>query len=315
MNYFYFFIRVFYFYLILLVSGCSTYNPSIHQYATEKLDKLTPYYVSTQKGQIEYYRSGNGTPVILIAGYATDISSWNREFLATLAQHHQIIIPNNRNVGGSKTSSVSYQTDDLANDTYHLIQTLGLKKTTVIGISMGGMIAQKLAVLHPRTISHLILINTAIAGDQAVFPKPEIKEKLLNLSRHKIGVYLTAIDIFFPPKYKMKMAYSLIVDRFQPLKFTEIDYGLVIPKQQKLILNWFDDNITAKKLKKLKIPVLVLNGESDIVIPPVNSDILANNIPHSHLIRWKEGGHAMIYQYPEEIGNEINNFIDTLDLN
>ena len=52
MNYVY---RFFYFYLILLVSGCSTYNPATHQYATEKLSKLTPHYISTQQGKIEYY--------------------------------------------------------------------------------------------------------------------------------------------------------------------------------------------------------------------------------------------------------------------
>ena len=175
---------------------------------------------------------------------------------------------------------------------------------------MGGMIAQKLAVLHPKSISHLILINTSIAGDQAVPPAPGIQEKLLNLSKHKFGFYLTAIDIFFPPQWKTKMAYSLIADRFQPQIFTETDPGLVMAKQQKLILSWLNDNATAKKINNLQIPVLVLNGESDVVIPPINSHILANNIPHAQLIRWKEGGHAMIYQYPEEIGNEINNFID-----
>ncbi len=311
MKSFYLFTGYVCFYVLLLISGCSTDHQSKHPYATNNLNKLTPHYVSSQQGQIEYYCAGNGTPIILIAGYATDVSSWNREFLATLAAHHQIIVPNNRDVGGSKTSSTQYQAADLANDMYDLIQKLKLKKPAVIGISMGGMIAQELAVLHPETLGHLILINTSIAGDQAIPPTPKVKEKLLNLSQHKVGFYLTAIDLFFPPKWKMKMAYSLVVDRFQPQNFTEINLGLVMSKQQQLILNWLHDNETAKKIDKITIPVLVLNGESDVVIPPINSHILASRIPHAQLIRWKEGGHAMIYQYPEAIGNEINNFIST----
>lgn len=303
------FARFFALFFALFAAGCSTYNPSIHQYATQKLSKLPPHYVATPQGQIEYYRAGHGSPVVLIAGYATDVSSWNREFLATLAQHHQIIVPNNRNVGGSKISSASYNTDALASDMQSLIQQLRLKKTAVVGISMGGMIAQKLAVLYPQSVSHLILINTSIAGDKTVQPAPEIKEKLLNLPTYKLGFYLTAIDIFFPPKWKTRMAYSLIADRFQPQLSSKIDPETVMSKQQDLILQWLSDNATAKKLNKLPMPVLVLNGESDVIIPPINSDILASTLPHAELIRWKDGGHAMIYQYPESMGNEINRFI------
>lgn len=293
----------------MFIAGCSTYHQSTHQYATEKLNTLTPHYIVTDQGQIEYYRCGNGTPILLIAGYATDVSSWNREFLATLAQHHLIIVPNNRHVGGSKNFSDSYQVHDLANDMYKLIQKLRLKKPAVVGISMGGMIAQKLAVLHPEKLGYLILINTAIGGEKSVPPSSYIKEKLLTLPKNKVGFYLTAIDLFFPSNWKMKMAYSLIIERFQPQMLTQIDFDLVMPKQQQLILNWRHDRSIDKNLNKLKLPVLILNGEADVVIPPVNSEILANTVAHARLIRWPEGGHAMIYQYPEEIGNEINKFI------
>ena len=57
------------------------------------------------------------------------------------------------------------------------------------------------------------------------------------------------------------------------------------------------------------MPVLILNGGADVVIPPVNSIILANTIPQARLMRWPEGGHAMIYQYPEELAGAINDFI------
>jgi pimeloyl-ACP methyl ester carboxylesterase len=306
MNYLNFFRRSLCVFAALLLAGCSIYDPTTHQYATEKFSKLSPHYVATKHGQIEYYHVGSGDPIVLIPGYATDVSSWNREFLAVLAQHHQIILLNNRNVGGSHTFSASYRSDDLANDTYQLIQTLGLKKPAIVGISMGGMIAQKLAVLHPDAVGSLILINTSIAGQH---PIPLVEKKLLGLSKNKVGFYVSAIDLFFPPSWKIKMAYSLAADRFQPKDHTEIDMGAVMPQQQQLIKRWLHDDATAKKLGSLNLPVLILNGKADIVIPPANSVILAKVIPRAQLVRWNDGGHAMIFQYPEAIGDEINNFM------
>lgn len=297
------------FLILLFISGCTSYTPAIHHYATKELPKLTPHYVAIKHGHIEYYDSGKGSPVILIAGYRTDVSSWNREFIAALAAHHRVIIPNNRLVGGSNTSSVSYDAHDLAEDYYQLIQKLRLNHPAVIGISMGGMIAQKLAVLHPEVLGHLILINTAIAGKHAVQPSAKIKNKLLTLPQHKFGFYIAAIDLFFPAKWKMKMAYSLVADRFQPKKYTEIKPNLVMTKQQKLIFNWINDNETETELTTLPLPVLILNGKADSVIPPVNSVILAHHLPHAHLIRFDEGGHAMIYQFPVAIANQINLFL------
>jgi pimeloyl-ACP methyl ester carboxylesterase len=71
------------------------------------------------------------------------------------------------------------------------------------------------------------------------------------------------------------------------------------------------DDTTGEKIKYLTMPVLILNGEADAVIPPANSLILARTIPHAQLVRWKTGGHAMIYQYPDEMATAINRFINS----
>ncbi len=299
------FMRFLYVFVLLLLSGCSTYHPS----ETDNLRQLAPHYVTTKQGQIEYYRAGQGTPIVLIPGYATDVSSWNREFLAALAMQHQIIILNNRDVGGSHTLSTSYESKDLANDTYQLIQQLKLKKPTIIGISMGGMIAQQFAVLHPKSLSHLVLINTAIAGKQSVRPTLAMQNKLQHIPTNKLGFYLSAVDLFFPSGWKKNMSYSLIVDRFQPRDLKEVDIDAIMLRQQNLVEHWLNDDKTAKKIQQLQIPVLILNGTADIIIPPINSIVLANTIPHAKLVRFINGGHAMIYQFPKEMANQINHFI------
>lgn len=290
---------------LALLSACTPFiKPCL-----QNLKKAHPHYAATSNGQIEYYRFGQGTPLVLIPGYATDVSSWNQLFLAKLAERHQVIVFNNRKVARSYCQSQSYHSEDLANDTYQLIQQLELKKTAVLGISMGGMIAQQLAVLHPEKISHLILINTAIAGKKAIHPEPNIEKNMLNLPSNTLGLYAEAVRLFFPPQWRMQMAYALAANRFMPKNYLEIDRKAVMSKQQALVKSWIEDDITAKKIAQLHLPVLILNGKSDVVIPPANSLVLVKTIPHARLIRWEEGGHAMIYQFPISIAETINQFV------
>lgn len=302
-------IRIICVFSLILLSACTSYiKPSTH-YSIQNLKQAEPHYATTSNGQIEYYQFGKGTPLVLIPGYATDITSWNQIFLAKLAEHHHVVVFNNRNVARSYCQSQSYHCTDLAKDTYELIQQLELKKPAVLGISMGGMIAQQLAVLHPDKIGQLILINTAIAGKQAIHPEPNVEKNMLNLPNSKLGLYATAVRLFFPPPWRVKMAYSLALNRFTPKNYLEIDRDAVKLKQQDLVKGWIEDDVTAKKISQLQLPVLILNGKADVVIPPENSFVLAKTIPHARLIRWKEGGHAMIYQFPISIAETINRFM------
>jgi pimeloyl-ACP methyl ester carboxylesterase len=297
--------------LILLLCSCTNQLPLYNSNPIKNTNTLNPHYVTTRQGQIEYYRFGKGTPIILIPGYVTDVTSWDRDFLLTLAQHHDVIILNNRNVGGSITHSSHYESSDLAHDIDRLIKTLQLKKPAILGISMGGMIAQAVVIHYANDIGQLILINTLIAGNKAVHPNPEIEKSLYNMPTDKLHRYFMAIHLFFPPNWQVRMGYKLATNRFLPAHYTEVNPAAIIPAQRHFIVNWLHDNTAARKIAKLRMPVLILNGKADIIIPPVNSVILAHTIPKAILLRWQEGGHAMIYQFPEEIGNAINNFLLT----
>jgi pimeloyl-ACP methyl ester carboxylesterase len=291
---------------IILSGFWHIHKASLH---FKNLQKTHSEYVAVKNGNIEYYKFGSGSPIILIPGYATDVSSWDRNFLAALAQQHQVIVLNNRNVGRSSIQSSRYETRDLANDIYQLIQHLSLQKPAILGISMGGMIAQQLAVMHPDKLGQLILINTVIAGRQAIPPVTPVEKQMLDMPTNLLARYLVALKLFFPASSRMQMAYALAVDRFQPKSYKEIDPAAILPQQRQLVLHWVDDNATAKKISRLNLPVLILNGNADNVIPPINSVILACNIRNSQIVGWKNGGHAMIYQYPIEIANTINHFI------
>lgn len=291
------------------LSGCVTHRQLSSPAPVVNPKQALPHYAAIDHGHLEYYAVGKGSPIVLITGYVMDVTSWNESFLTALAKKHQLIIFNNRNVGGSLVQADHYDSRDLAKDTHQLIQALHLHKPAILGISMGGMIAQQFAVLYPDETGQLILINTAIAGRQSVHPNASTEKQMLNMPTDQLGRYNMAIHLFFPGEGRTQMALALAVDRFQPKKYTEIHPEAVMSQQKDLILKWVNDDATAKKLAHLNVPVLILNGTADEVIPPVNSTILAHTLPHTKLIRWPNGGHAMIFQYPDGLANAINDFI------
>ncbi len=275
----------------------------------QDLNKLQPHFVAAPSGQIEYYQFGQGPPLILITGYLSNVKSWNIPLLQILAQEHEVIVFDNRNVGGSHFTTNSYTSVDLAQDTYALIQALHFKEVDVAGISMGGIIAQQLAILHPQTIKHLILINTLIAGIPPTPPSPDVETALKHPPHSMLGRYSLALHILFPANARLKMAYLLWYDHFNPhYKEAQISPEVAV-QQVDLVLNWTQNTQALTALKALPMPVLILSGGADQVIPPANSDVLLAQLPHAHMIRWQNGGHAMIYQYPVEIGHAINQFL------
>lgn len=272
---------------------------------------LKPQIIATPTGKIEYYRFGKGTPLVLITGYFANVHTWSASFLKALAAKHDVIIFNNRNVGGSTNSSNKYQAADLAEDTKYLLDGLHLSHVSLLGISMGGMIAQQFAITYPKAVDHLILINTFIAGIKPVYPNKEVQEDLYRTPKGKFKQYLMALRILFPPQARYKMFFVFFHDRFQSQVKEAPMSARTIEQQRQLVLDWIKDKPALEKIKQLKIPVLILSGGSDSVIPPSNTDVLHKEIPHSILIRWKDGGHVMIFQYPESIANVINQWLLT----
>lgn len=238
--------------LILFMSACTIQHQFENRQVYQILNQASPHYAAIDQGQLEYYQFGRGSPIVLIPGYVTDITSWNKPFLSALAQKHQLIVFNNRNVGGSYVNASHYQSQDLAKDIHQLIKKLHLKKPAIVGLSMGGMIAQQLAVRYPQDIGQLILINTAIAGKQSVRPSPTVEKLILNMPTNKLGRYLLARKLFFPKSERTAMGQALIFDRFQPKKYTEINPRSVISEQRQLILQWAQDDTSAKKIKSSK---------------------------------------------------------------
>lgn len=266
-------------------------------------------YLPVKNGKIEYYRFGHGDPIVLISGYHNTISSWNRTFLEQLSKEHQVIIFNNRNVGGTTIKSANYTTEDLAQDTFELIKGLRLNKPTILGFSMGGMIAQQYAISYPDHIHYLILMNTTIAGARAVAPSSDVENTMFNPPKNGLKKDLAIMKLIAPTGSRLRTLLGLEFEKFKVCPRDKPFSPQLIKQQHQLIWIWSKNNKAAAKIAHIKVPVLILNGGSDAILPPINSEILAKTIPHAVLLRWENGGHSMMYQYPKELAYVVNEFL------
>src|SRR5207247_4080601 len=124
--------------------------------------------------QIGYRRVGNGRPLLVLNGFAATSADWDPSFIDRLASCHELILLNNRGIGGSTDDGQSFDIAKLANDAAHVIETLGFERTSVMGWSMGGFIAQALAVEYPDRVHKLILLSTDSGGTGPDLASPAV---------------------------------------------------------------------------------------------------------------------------------------------
>ncbi|HYD50390.1 MAG TPA: alpha/beta hydrolase, partial [Terriglobales bacterium] len=132
-----------------------------------------PYTTSTDGTQIHYELHGEGEPVLLIMGLGSNAYGWYRT-IPWLAPHYQVIAFDNRGTGRSDVPEGAYSIAQMAEDAAAVLAAAGHASAHVVGASLGGMIAQRLALAHPAKLRSLVLICTTPGGERAVRPGPEV---------------------------------------------------------------------------------------------------------------------------------------------
>ena len=117
--------------------------------------------------RIVYRRIGKGRPLLVLNGFGATSADWDPSFIDRLASSHELILLNNRGIGGSTDDGQSFDIAKLAADAAHVIETLGIERASVMGWSMGGFIAQALAVNYADRVDKLVLLSTDPGGIEA----------------------------------------------------------------------------------------------------------------------------------------------------
>lgn len=141
---------------------------------------------------------GKGPPLLALNGFAATNADWDPSFIDRLASSHELILLNNRGMGGSTDDGQSFDIAKLANDAAHVVEALGFERTSVMGWSMGGFIAQTLAVEYPGRVDKLILLSTDSGGTGADLASSAVWSRLIDTSGTPHEQARRLLSLLFP---------------------------------------------------------------------------------------------------------------------
>ena len=269
-------------------------------------------YAHVNDVRLAYYIRGQGDPMILINGYSATMSMWDPALIEELSKNNTLIVFDNRGIGLSTDTKENKTTmAQMADDAAGLVKALGYKKINVLGWSMGARIAQQFLIRHPDIVAKGILCAPNPGGRHQVKASKKTEEELNN---PHLSV-MQNVALLFPNNEAGKQAAKDALAREQAAKLAgTIPDDFVISNESKLRQTrarttlWDADNKNFADLKNIKVPVLVTDGQYDILDVPRNAEIIAHQIPFAWLAYF-DGGHAFLFQQHQKFAETVNAFI------
>lgn len=252
---------------------------------------------------IAYQMRGEGTPLVMIMGLTATMDWWDPALLNALSKTYRVLIFDNRGAGRSLAPEGEFSIEQFADDTAGLMDALGIESASVLGYSMGGMIAQELALRHPEKVDRLILLATYCGGSESVFGSKEVLMKLADRSGTVDDLVERFLTLMFTRDW-IRENRSLLDDfKARYLLAPTSDHAAA---RQFMATVKFD---TSGRLGAVCVPTLVACGAEDILIPPDNSRLIAGKIPGARLIEFPGAGHGFMWQNPEKCLAELTGFL------
>jgi 3-oxoadipate enol-lactonase len=261
--------------------------------------------------QLAWRAHGSGSPLLLINGYASTGVDWDPSFVAALAERHEVICPDNRGLGGSELGSGGFSVADMAADMEALLDALAVERAIVVGWSMGGFVAQALARRAPRRVESLALLATD-PGTGAVDAEPEIWARLTDRSGTAREQASRLIPLLFPA-----LLAPLIDEQFGQLiaAARAAMSPAALDAQEAAMRGWHEDGAqvpvgssggaSAQETQGPPMPVVVVHGREDVVIPAANAERLAARWPGARVELVEGAAHAVMAQEPARVAAAI----------
>ncbi len=261
--------------------------------------------IQVDGAEIVYRRVGNGPPLLVLNGFAATSADWDPAFIDGLASCNELILVNHRGMGGSTEDGEPFDIPRLTDDAMRVIEALGFDRASVLGWSMGGFIAQTLALEHRNHVRKLILLSTDAGGPDADLTSPDVWTKLTDMSGTPHEQARRLLSLLFPHDVAESF-YRQFGDIVAAAR-AQLSPDLI--KRQAAAMDAWHRTGIGNRLREITAPVLVAAGTEDIVIPPANALKLANAIPAAWLAQFRHGGHAFTAQYPQPLAGLMNSFL------
>ncbi|MFJ2364006.1 alpha/beta fold hydrolase [Pseudomonas sp. NPDC087697] len=251
--------------------------------------------------------STTDVPLVLFNHWGAVLDNFDPEIIDGLAQTRRVIATDYRGIGGSG-GTAPLTVGEMADDAIQLIRALGFETVDVLGFSLGGFVAQDIALKAPELVRRLILTGTGPAGGTGIDKVGSVAWPLM------IKGLLTLRDpkfyLFFTSTPNGRRTASQYLKRLKERKKNR-DKGptpSAFRRQLKAITSWGKQ--APQNLGRLRTPTLIVNGDNDIMVPSVNSIALANRIPNAQLVIYEDAGHGSIFQHYADFVAKALAFLD-----
>lgn len=255
---------------------------------------------------IYYETRGEGEPLVLVMGLGGTLEWWFLQVPA-LSQYYRVVAFDNRGSGRSDKPDIPYTMEMMAKDTIGLMDALGIPSARIFGISMGGMIAQHIALLYPQRVKTLILGATTCGGSHSVSPDPESMKVLFDMERMQQlspeERFREMLPFIFSREFiegSRSVMQELAVRMSQHIT---PPHGYM--RQAQAIMG----HDTYERLPDIKAPTLVIAAEEDRIVPVENSRIIASRIPGAELVLLKRAGHGFNIELADEVNKAVLDFL------
>jgi len=264
--------------------------------------------LETRNGDVRlaYEVAGDaGDVVLFIHGLAYDRAGWGPGPLL-LADEFRVVLVDNRGVGESDAPPGPYSVPQMAEDAIAVLDAVGAARAHVVGVSLGGYVAQELAVTRPERVAKLVLLSTAVAAGEGAVPMPQRgidgftrfpqlprEEGLRLLVENSLGDHaVRARPELVDEVYRYRLGHA------PPLEAWGAQFAAGAGFQH-----------TSRPIEEIQAPTLVLHGCADVIVDPRNAHLLARRIRNARLETYADRGHLVMWQEPEWFAERLREFL------
>ena len=265
-------------------------------------------FVEANGIRFAYRRFGKpaGVPIVLNQHFRGTLDYWDPAVTDGLAQTREVILFDNAGIASS-SGEVPPSIPQMGANAIAFIRALGLSKIDVLGFSIGGMVAQEIALQAPALVRKLILVGTGPRGaDMSTSKSAEIFSGSYDPPEH------LWLAVHFSPSAASRTAGMAFLERKHRRTDRDVEVGEAAAERQREAIGAYiaGGESAQGHLKDLRLPTLIVQGNNDVIIPTVNSYVLQQKLPNAQLILYPDANHGSFYQYPELFVKHATLFLD-----
>ncbi|MEM1416883.1 MAG: alpha/beta hydrolase [Myxococcota bacterium] len=261
--------------------------------------------------QLRYWTGGRGaTPVLLIMGFGMRGRVW-RPQIQDLGKDHQLAWYDHRGVGESERGRAKrWRMEDMAADALRVMDSVGWGSAHVVGVSMGGMIAQHVALRAEARVRSLTLIATHAGGPFAGMPTPKgARQFLSSFTAKEPGQKVQALrELLYPPAFLAEVDPASLGERMRDQMGQPAPRPVLLAQLEAV---W--RHRTGARLEGLEVPALIVKPTQDLLVRPENSDELKRRLAHARFLELEDAGHGAIFQSAKPINAAIRRLVSDVE--